>query len=136
MGKTKTRILLFLFVVTAFIGPFVAIVIIEKVKQNEKLLREQKEVALVQSEAIAARYQYYLDVNDRKTNLKQAMDESKAQYEQLLKEQPNLIKANETTVTQTVIKPVPTEKKVTQKVATPSSAKAAKPKSSAKTKSS
>jgi hypothetical protein len=99
----------------------VAIVAIEKVKQNEKLLRDQKEVAMVQSEAIAARYQYYLDVSDRKTNLKQAMDESKAQYDQLIKDQPALVKDKQTAVTQTVVKPVVTEKVVTEKVAAPKS---------------
>lgn len=131
MNKLKTRIFLFLFVITAFIGPFVAIVAIEKVKQEQKILEKQKEVALIQSEAIASRYQYYLDVSQKKTDLKQAMEDSKAQYEQLLKDQPALLKNGRKEVTQTVVKPVVTQKVVTQKVAAP-----AKPKSSAKTKTS
>lgn len=121
MTKIKTRIILFLFVITAFLGPFIAITTIEKAKRSDQLLAQEREAAAAQTEAAYARYQYYLEVSDRKTNLKQAMDESKAQYEQLIKDQPAMVKDKQTTVTQTVIKPVVTQKTVQQKTATASS---------------
>jgi hypothetical protein len=128
MTKIQTRIILFFFVITAFFGPFVAIMTIEETRRAEKLLAKEREASAARTEANYARYQYYLEIDDRKNNLKQAMEEAKKQYEELLKTQPDKIKEKQTTVTQTVIKPVTTQKVVEQKVA--------KPKSSTKTKSS
>ncbi len=133
MSKFTTRFLLLIFTFVAFIGPFAAIVTLDKTKRAEKIALEQREAANAQKEAAVARYQYYLDVNDRRNNLKQAMEEAKAQYDQLLKEQPALVKEKQTAVTQTVIKPVVTQKVVEQKVSTGTTSK---PKSSAKTKTS
>ncbi len=62
------------------------------------------------------------------------MQDAKTQYEQLIKDQPALVKEKQTAVTQTVIKPVVTQKVVEQKV--PATSTASKPKSSSKTKSS
>jgi hypothetical protein len=135
MGTLKTRWWLLLFVGLAFVGPFAAILTIEKAKRAEKLAMQQQEIAITQRDAEIARYQYYLDLADRKNNLKQAMQEAKAQYEQLLKDQPGLIKEKQTAVTQTVIQPVVTQKVVTQTVPVSTSA-TSKPKSSAKTKTS
>lgn len=135
MGTLKTRWLLLLFVGLAFLGPFAAILTIEKAKRAEKLAIQQQEIAIAQRDAEIARYQYYLDLADRKNNLKQAMQEAKAQYEQLLKDQPGLVKEKQTTVTQTVIQPVVTSKVVEQTV--PVTTKTtSKPKTSAKTKTS
>lgn len=132
MSKFITRFFLVLFALVAFLGPFAAIIVLDKTKRAERIVSEQREAAQARKEAAAARYQYYLDVDDRKNNLKQAMEEAKKQYEQLLLDQPALIKEKQTTVTQTVIKPVVTQKVVEQKVATTP----AKPKASTKTKSS
>ena len=138
MSKFATRFILLIFVLGAFIGPFVAIVTIEKSKRAEKLITEQQNAAQTQKEAAAVRYQYYLDVNDRRNNLKQAMADAKAQYDELIKQQPSLIKEKQTTVSQTVIKPVVTQKLVEQKVTTSSSSttSTSKPKTSTKTKTS
>lgn len=134
MSKFATRFFLLVFVLIAFVGPFAAIVTLDKTKRAEKIIAEQRDAARAQKEASAIRYQYYLDVNDRRNNLKQAMQEAKAQYEQLIKDQPALVKEKQTAVTQTVIKPVVTQKVVEQKV--PTTTTASKPKSSSKTKSS
>ena len=128
MPKLKTRLILALLVITAFFGPFAAITMIEQNKKTEKLLAQEREAAAAQVEPNYARYQYYLEVDDRKNNLKQAMEDAKKQYEELLKTQPEKVKEKQTTVNQTVIKPVTTQKIVTEKVA--------KPKASSKTKSS
>ncbi len=131
MKKFLTRFFLIAFALTAFIGPFVAVMTIEKSKRAEKIVVEERAAAQAEREAAVARYQYYLEVADRKNNLKEAMAEAKVQYEELLKTQPDLVKAKQTTVTQTVIKPVTTQKVVEQTVQSTS-----KPKSSSKTKTS
>ncbi len=130
MKKIITRFLLFLFVIMGFFGPFITIITLEKVKRENELLAAQDATTASQNAAAEARYQYYLDVTERKTNLQQAMLDSKTQYEQLIKEQPTLINDKKTTTTKTVIKPVATQKVVQQKVT------ASKPKASTKTKTS
>lgn len=138
MSKFATRFVLLVFVLGAFIGPFVAIVTIEKSKRAEKLVAEQQSAAQAQKEAAAIRYQYYLDVNDRRNNLKQAMADAKTQYDELMKQQPALVKEKQTTINQTVIKPVVTQKLVEQKVTATNSSTSStsKPKTSTKTKTS
>lgn len=126
MKKYIIRTFLLLFVLTAFFGPFAAIMAIEGNKRDAKKLSAATEA----SDAIEARYQYYQDINQTKADLKKAMEEAKAEYEQLLKDQPDLINSQKTTTTKTAVKPVVTQKVVQQKVTTP------KPKASSKTKSS
>ena len=133
MKKFVTRFLLVLFALAAFIGPFAVVLNNEQSKRTEQFLATEQEIARTKKEATTARYQYYLDVADRRNNLKQAMEDSKSQYEKLLAEQPDRIKEKQTTVTQTVIKPVKTQKVVEQQV---TSATSSKPKASTKTKTS
>jgi hypothetical protein len=133
MKKFVTRFLLVLFALAAFIGPFAVVLNSEQSKRTEQFLATEQEIARTKKEAATARYQYYLDVADRRNNLKQAMEDSKNQYEKLLAEQPDRIKEKQTTVTQTVIKPVKTQKVVEQQV---TSTAASKPKASTKTKTS
>ena len=128
MQKLRTKILSFIFVSTAFFGPFLAITTLDKAKREDSLLAENQETRAAQAEADYARYQYYLEVSDRKNNLKQAMNEAKSQYDDLVKTQPDKVKEKQTTVKQTTIQPVRTQKIVEQKVSVP--------KSSTKTKSS
>lgn len=130
MNTLKTRFFLLLFVVAAFTAPLTAVMAVEKAKRAESLATKEEEVALAQKDIAFARYQYYLDISDQKNNLKQAMEDAKAQYEQLLKEQPDLVKAKQTTVNQTTIQPVVTQKLVDQQVTS------SKPKTSTKTKTS
>jgi hypothetical protein len=129
MNTFKTRLFLSLFVLGAFFGPFAAVIATEKSKRAQDVAAKEEDIALAQKDAASARYQYYLDIQDRRNNLKQAMEEAKAQYEQLLKAQPELVKAKQTTIDQTVVQPVTTQKLVQQPVTT-------KPKTSSKTRSS
>lgn len=124
------------FVFAAFVGPFATLFAVEKSRRTEQLLAMQEELATTKKEIALARYQYYVGVNDQKISLKEAMKESKAQYEQLLKEQPELIKKNQTAVTQNIIRPIKTQKVVTQKVPVASSSSSGTPKSSTKTRAS
>ena len=141
MQNIRTKILSFIFVTTAFFGPFLAITTLDKAKREESLLADNRDTSAAQAEANYARYQYYLEVNDRKNNLKQAMGEAKNQYEELIKTQPDKIKEKQTTVQQTSIQPVRTQRVIEQKVSVPSSSKSSStkssaPKSSTKTKTS
>lgn len=124
------RLLIIFISLVSFGGPFAAVVAIENAKRVEKVIRERQDYAEAQRETEAARYQYYLDLAERRNNLKTSMSEAKAQYEQLLKNQPDLIKQGQKTVTQTTVEPVTTQKVVNVPVTT------SKPKSSTKTKSS
>jgi hypothetical protein len=135
MRPIITKSLLFLFVLAAFVGPFATMLTVEKSRRAERLISKEEDLVTAQKEVAQARYQYYIGVNDQKANLKEAMEQSKTQYDQLLKDQPGLIKANQTSVTQTVIKPVKVQKVVTQKVPV-SSKSSSSPKASTKTKAS
>lgn len=132
-----TKFFLSLFVVAAFVGPMAALFTMEKSRRVGQLVAKEEDLISAQKEVALARYQYYLGISDQKVNLKEAMQESKAQYDQLMKEQPGLIKGNQTAVTQTVIKPVKVQKVITQQVpVSSSSSSSSTPKSSTKTKTS
>lgn len=124
------RLLIVFISLISFIGPFAAVVAVENAKRAEKVISDKQDYATMQKETEAARYQYYLDLAERRNTSKASMAEAKAQYEQLLKNQPDLIKQGQKTVTQTTVEPVTTQKVVNVPVTT------SKPKSSTKTKSS
>ena len=106
-------------------------------KSESNAFHEQSLIVVTKKDAEAARYQYYLGVADRRASLKQAMADAKAQYNQLLTDQPQMIQDNKKTVEKTIITPVVTQKvvqvPVTTTVTTPSTSK---PSSSTKTKTS
>jgi hypothetical protein len=135
MPGIKTKLTLALITAGAFFGPFVAIVAVENAKRVQKFSSEQEAYAAMKRETEAARYQYYLDLAERKNNLRQSMADAKAQYEQLLKDQPGLVKANQKTVTKTTLEPTVTKKTV-EVPTTSKSSSSSKPKTSTKTKSS
>jgi hypothetical protein len=135
MPGLKTKITLAVIAAGAFLGPFAAIVAVENTKRAEKSANDQETYAAMKRETEAARYQYYLNLAERKNNLRQSMADSKVQYEQLLKDQPGLVQANQKTVTKTTLDPVVT-KKVVEVPTTVKSSSSSKPKSSSSTKSS
>ncbi len=138
MPGIKTKLTLALITAGAFFGPFVAIVTVENAKRAQKFTSEQEAYAAMKRETEAARYQYYLDLAERKNNLRQSMADSKAQYEQLLKDQPGLVKANQKTVTKTTLEPTVTKKvvEVPSTSKSSSSSSSSKPKTSTSTKAS
>ena len=131
MPNLRTRLLIVFISLVAFAGPFAAVVAIKNIKQAEKSASEEEAYAAEKKGADAARYQYYLDLADRRNNSKTSMAQAKAEYERLLKDQPDLIKQGQHTVTQTTVEPVTTQQTITVPV-TPTT----KPKTSTKTKSS
>lgn len=138
MANIKVRFFITVLVLIAFVGPFMAVVALENAKRENKLMSDQEVAAAVKKDAETARYQYYMDVAKQRETLKQSMADSKSQYEQLLKDQPQMIQANQKTVTQTTTEPVVTQRVVNQPVTTTTAAapKTSAPKSSAKTKTS
>ncbi|MGK2848726.1 MAG: hypothetical protein ACSLEX_01510 [Minisyncoccota bacterium] len=133
MHTLKTKIFPFLIIVIAFVSPTFAVLFIEHARQITKAKSERQDIELAQVEAERARYEYLTVVENQKKSMEQVMSESRTQYEQLLKNQPELIKDNQTTTTRTVMKPIVTQKIVEQPVAPTIKSK---PKSSSTTKSS
>lgn len=137
MVNLKNRFVIVSAVAFTFFAPFAAIVTLEKIKSESAAFHEQELIATAKKDAQDARYQYYLGVADRRESLKQAMADAKAQYDQLIIDQPNLVKDNKKTVEKTVITPVVTQKVVSVPVTTTVNAPtASKPKASTKTKTS
>ena len=124
MANLKVRMVLGFLTLAAFFGPFMAVVAIENAKRDSKATREQELAIAAKKEADDARYQYYLSVTQQRDNLKQSMTDAKAQYEQLLKDQPALVQNKKKTVTQTTLEPV-TSKKVVSQPSTTTTTKAA-----------
>lgn len=138
MANLKVRFFLTLVTIAAFSVPFFAVVAVESLKRDKQLLADQELAASIKKDAEAARYEYYLGVAQQRDVLKQSMTDAKAQYEKLLKDQPQMIQDNQKTVTQTTIEPVVTQRvvnvPVTTTVSTPTAT--SKPKTSTKTKAS
>ncbi|MDD5083539.1 MAG: hypothetical protein PHT88_01200 [Candidatus Moranbacteria bacterium] len=124
-----TRFFLTLSVLAAFFVPLMIVVALETSKQENKLILEQAAAASAKKDAQEARYRYYLGVAQQRAALNKSMADAKDQYEKLLKDQPQMVKDNQKTVTQTTVEPVTVQKVVTSPVST-------KPKSSSKTKTS
>ena len=122
--KFITRFLIITLAGVGFFGPFAAVVAVENGKRAEKIAAEQQSVE-------AERFRYLADLDAQKGNLNQYMADAKAEYEALLKSQPNAISANQKQVSQTTTQPVVVKKTVTKPSTT-----ASKPKSSSKTKTS
>lgn len=132
MANIKGRLFLSFVIVIAFFSPFLAVVAFEGMKREEQSFQDQTAAATAKKDAEDARYEYYLGVAGQQDNLKKSMADAKAQYDQLLKDQPQAIQDNQKTVTQTTVEPVVTQQVVSQPVKTTKS----KPKSSSKTKTS
>lgn len=131
MADMKKRLFLSIVVGGAFLSPFLAIVAFENAKRESQSFRDQMAAAAAKKDAEEARYEYYLGVAGQRESLRRSMAEAKSQYEQLLKDQTQMIRDNQKTVTQTTVEPV-----VTQKVVTRPPTASSQPKSSSKTKTS
>ena len=112
MSKLKTRIWLFFITIFAFVVPFGVIMAVERTKQADKLAQSEKDYLAMQVSSDQTRSQYYLDVAQRKNELKQAMDDNKARYEELLKNQPSIIADHQKQVSQTTTQAVVTKQVV------------------------
>ncbi|MDP2837790.1 MAG: hypothetical protein Q8O53_00735 [Candidatus Moranbacteria bacterium] len=124
MSLSPTKLVLFFFVLLAFFTPLTAVIAFEKTKRLQDQLAAEEAVVAARKEAKLARYQYYLDLYDHKNELQKTMANAKTQYEQLLADQPELMKSNQMMAKRTMFKPIAPHQMTT------------KPKSSTKTKTS
>ncbi len=131
MANIQARLLLTLITLVAFTGPFIGVMILENVKRDTKLIANQEAVASVKKDTDAARYEYYLGIAEQREVLRKSMADAKTEYDKLISDQPQLVKDNQKTVTQTTTVPVVTQKVTSVPVTTYSA-----PKSSTKTKTS
>lgn len=109
MSKIRNRFWLTLFSLFSFLGYFGAVFATEHTKQATQIAEAKAMYLRDKSTADEARYQYYQDVTQKKTDLKQAMADAQAQYDQLLKDQPGIVAKHQTTQTITTQVPVTTE---------------------------
>lgn len=130
MENIKKRFFLTIVIAGAFFSPYMAVVAFENAKREEQSFQNYAASVAAKKDAEDARYQYYLGVAGQRESLKKSMVDAKDQYDQLLKDQPQMIRDNQKTVTQTTTEPVVTKQVVTQPVTT------SKPKTSTKTKTS
>lgn len=105
MSKTKHYIWISLFSVVSFVGYFVAVLASEHTKQITQLAEIEARYLNQKRASEDARYQYYQDVAKRKAEFQASMAEAKAQYEQLLKDQPAIVKEHQTQKTVTTQEP-------------------------------
>lgn len=129
MDKTKTRIILILISVIILGGSYFGVLATEQRKRLATRSAIQEDVVTSISEAERLRQEYFTAIEAKRAELRQSMDDAKAQYEALLKSQPALIDANKKGVS------VPVQKTVTVKAPTTTVTKS-KPQSTRKTKSS
>ncbi len=128
MEKGKIRFIVALIVVIAFSGLLFGVLYREQVRRIAKA-ESDRHAFLEEQQAIEQERKRYFDgVSAKRAELRMSMEESKLQYEELLKNQPGEIAKNQTTTTQTVTVPVQTTVKTPVAVA--------KPKATRKTKSS
>lgn len=79
----------------------------EELKRQMENIIAREEFLTRLEETDSARRAYFESVQKKKEEFRVQMEESKQQYEQLLKDQPNLVANQEQTVTRTVNQTVP-----------------------------
>lgn len=128
MEKGKIRFVVALVIVIALSGILFGVLYREQVRRITKA-ESDRQVFLEEQRAIEQERKRYFDgITTKRAELRAHMEESRLQYEELLKNQPSEIAKNQTTTTQKVTVPVQTTVKAPVAVA--------KPKATRKTKSS
>ncbi len=128
MEKGKIRFIVALVVVIALAGSLFGVLFHEQKKRIATAELNRKSFVEEQQAVEQARKQYFDSVAAKRAELRSGMTESKNQYEELLKNQSDVIAKNQKTTTQTVTVPVQTTVKTPVAVS--------KPKATRKTKSS
>jgi len=128
MEKGKIRFVVALVIVITLSGILFGVLYREQVRRITKA-ESDRQVFLEEQRAIEQERKRYFDgITTKRAELRAHMEESRLQYEELLKNQPSEIAKNQTTTTQKVTVPVQTTVKAPVAVA--------KPKATRKTKSS
>ncbi len=126
MGKGKLRFIILLIALISFSGALFGVLYHEQEKRIAKAERN-RQVFLEEQQAIEQdRRQYFESVAAKKAELRSGMTESKKQYEELLRNQPDTVAKNQTTTTQKVTVPVQTAVKTPVAVAKPKATRKSK----------
>jgi hypothetical protein len=128
MGKGELRFIVVLVVMISFSGALFGVLYHEEGKRIARAERNRKEFLEEQQTLERERREYFEQVAAKRAQLRSSMAESKSQYEELIKNQPEAITKNQITTTETVTVPVKTAVKTPVTVS--------KPKATRKTKSS
>ena len=126
MEKGKIRFIIALVVTIAFSALLFGVLYREQVRRIAKA--ESDRQAFLESQRLIEqdRKQYFESVAAKRADLRAGMLESKRQYEELLKNQPQAIAQNQKTTTQTVTVPVQTTVKTPVTVSKPTSTRTTK----------
>ena len=124
MNKYSIIIISILLTVVIFGGVFFGVLRAEELKRQTKNAIAREEFLARVEEAETARKAYFELVQKKKEELRWQMEGAKQQYDQLLKDQPNLVATQKQTVTKTVNQTVPVTS--TQTVTKPKSTKTTK----------
>lgn len=133
MGKFKVRFWLFVVTVLAFFLPFGAIITIEQGKRVEKISAELQAYAAAQEAARQAALEREQAIAAERQQSRQDMQQAKAQYETLLRDQAGAIAAHQSTQTTTVNEPIVVQQPAPKPASTTTTSK---PKSTRTTKTS
>lgn len=124
MEKGKIRFIVILISMLGLSGVLFGVLYAEEGKRIARA-EENRRTFLVEQQGIEQeRKRYFDEVAAKRTELRAQMEASKAQYEQLLKNQPAAIAKSQTTKTETVTVPVQT--KVSTSVSKPKSTRSTK----------
>jgi uncharacterized membrane protein YkoI len=113
MGTSKVRIIAMLFAILAFGGVAFTVLYAEQDKRIAAQKADREAFLASVGETNRLRQAYFAEVEKKRTEYQQQMDDAKAAYENLVKKQPELIKSQQQTVTKMVTKTVPVVTTVT-----------------------
>ena len=126
MEKGKIRFIIAHVVIIAFSALLFGVLYREQARRIAKA-ESDRQAFLEQQQAVEQdRKQYFESVAAKRIDLRAGMLESKRQYEELLKNQPQAIAQNQKTTTQTVTVPVQTTVKTPVTVSKPTSTRTTK----------
>lgn len=124
MEKGKLRFIVVLISILGLSGVLFGVLFAEEGKRISRT-EQNRQAFLVEQQMIEQdRKRYFDEVAAKRVELRANMEASKAQYEELLKNQPTAIAKSQTTKTETVTVPVQT--KVTTSVSKPKSTRSTK----------
>ncbi len=106
MDKTKIRVIIILFVILGMGGSLFLVLYTDEQDRFAKADRQKSEYLQALKESDQARKEYFDQVASKRAEYQAEMERSKAEYDALLKKQPDAIKANQKTVTKIVERPV------------------------------
>ena len=124
MEKGKIRFIVVLISILGLSGVLFGVLFAEEGKRISRAERDRQTFLTEQEKVEQERQRYFDEVAAKRVELRATMETSKAQYEELLKNQPAAIAKSQTTKTETVT--VPVQKKVTTSVSKPASTRSTK----------